>query len=438
MSASADDLELPDLAVYREGDTYLAPTLEAGAALFAEKNAWFGESRENAGDHVGWFSEFGVVPGLEGAFASERAGTLRARVSGVWTTTQIGLDAAGSNLDDRTPQRITLEDAYVGWSSGDLFPALGEDAIDLSFGSQRYEVGTGFLFHDGATDGGARGGYWIGMRRAFELAAIAKLATGPFTGRAVYLQPNELDDTDTEFVGGDVEWTFGERATLGAGYWLCADSDDFRRDGLDVFDLRGEVHPLSRLPGLVVSGEVVYEKNRRANESWGGYAELGYAFDDAVAKPYVSYRYAAFSGDESGAGEIEAFDPLFYGMSDWDTWYLGEIFGEWIGANRNLEVHTVRLRAEPSEDWTINLVGLVFVLDEFATLLQPRLFDPRVVDIRDKDLAEEVDLIVDWSMSESFAWTAVFGVMFPNEGIRDATGGAATWMHAMLYASISF
>lgn len=33
-------------------------------------------------------------------------------------------------LDDRHPNQLTLEDAYVGWSSGSLFPSLGEDAID--------------------------------------------------------------------------------------------------------------------------------------------------------------------------------------------------------------------------------------------------------------------------------------------------------------------
>jgi hypothetical protein len=427
-----------DPTIYRDGDTYLKPTIQVDSAVFAESNAWLGESRANVGDHVGYFGEFGVVPGLEGALSLDGKGTLRARVSGVWTTTQFGLDAAGSNFDDRYPAEITVEDAYVGWSSGDLFPALGEDAIDVSFGSQKYQVGNGFLFWDGATDGGSRGGYWLGMRKAFRMAGIAKLATGPFVGRAVYLQPNDLDNTNTDVLGVDLEWTFGERGKLGGGYWNFVDSDDFRRDGLDVFDLRGEVHPLDFLPGLVVSGEVSFEKNHRLNESWGGWAEIGYAFDDIFAKPYLSYRYSGFTGDRGTASAIEAFDPLFYGMSDWDTWYLGEIFGGWVGTNRNLDAHTVRLRVEPAEDWKVNLVALVFQLDEFATDLQPRLFDPRVVSIRDKDLGEEVDLIVDWSMNDHLMWSVVLGALFPSNGLEQATGGNEVWTHAMLYASFSF
>jgi hypothetical protein len=371
-----------DLTLWRDGDSVLKPTLQVDGVVFQEGNAWFGESRENAGDHVGFWGEFGVMPGLEGVLSLGEHGTLRGRVSGVWTTTQFGLDAAGSNFDDRHPDDLTLEDAYLGWSSGDLFPSLGPDAIDLSFGSQKYQVGSGFLFWDGGTDGGSeRGGYWINLREAFQMTAIARLRTGPFLGEVVYLQPSDLPDSSTDVVGVNLEWTFGERARLGGGYWSFLDSDDFRRDGLDVFDLRGEVHPLERLPGLVLSAELVYEENSDVNQSWGGYAEIGHAFEEVAWKPYLSFRFSSFTGERGSADQIEGFDPLFYGFSDWDTWYLGEIFGEYVGTNRNLDAYTVRLRAEPAESWTVHLVWLAFVLDELAPELQPRLFDPRVVAI---------------------------------------------------------
>jgi hypothetical protein len=428
-----------DLTIVRDGDSYLKPTLQMDAGFFYESNAWFGESRANAGDHVGFWSEFGVMPGLEGALDLGASGTLRGRVSGVWTTTQFGLDAAGSNFDDRHPSELTLEDAYLGWSSGELFPSLGTDAIDLSVGSQRYQVGSGFLFWDGGTDGGSeRGGYWLGMRKAFEMTAIARLKTGPFLGELVYLRPNHEPDSDTHLTGVNVEWTFGERATLGGGYWYFIDSDDFRRDGLDVFDLRGEVHPLQQVPGLVFSAELVYERNGDVNESWGGYAEVGHAFEGAWGKPYLSYRFSSFTGDRGGPDQIEAFDPLFYGFSDWSTWYLGEVFGEFIGTNRNLDAHTVRLRVEPNEGWTVSLLYLFFRLDERATELQPRLFDPRVVNITDKSLGHEVDLTVDWKMNDYLTWSAVVGALVPGDGLEQGTGGGSVWTHFMLYGSVSF
>jgi hypothetical protein len=427
-----------DLTLWSEGDSYLRPTIPLDSAFFGEHNAWFGESREHAGDHVGWWGEFGAMPGLEGALTLGSWGTVRGRVSGVWTTTQIGLDAAGSNFDDRHPSKMTIEDAYIGWSSGDLFPSLGKHAIDLSVGAQKYQVGSGFLFWDGGTDGGTRGGYWIAMRKAFQLTAIAKLETGPFKGEVVYLQPNDVPDSSTDIVGTNLEWRFSERASAGAGYWFFADSDDFRRDGLHVVDLRGEVKPLASLPGLVLSAELAYEKNGRVNESWGGYTEIGHSFDEVCWKPYLSFRYSGFTGDRDGDDEIEAFDPIYYAFSDWDTWYLGEIFGEYIGTNRNLDAYTVRLRTEPAEGWTVNLVGLAFVLDEFATEIQPRLFDPRVVSINDKYLGYEADLAVDWALNDHLAFSFVLAALFPGKGLEQATGGDSVWMHAMFYASISF
>jgi hypothetical protein len=428
-----------DLTLWSEGDSYLRPTLRLDSAFFAEHNAWFGASRDNAGDHVGYWGEFGAMPGLEGALALGESGTLRGRVSGVWTTTQFGLDGAGSNFDDRHPSSVTLEDAYVGWSSGDLFPSLGKDAIDLSVGSQKYQVGTGFLFWDGGTDGGSeRGGYWLGMRNAFQMTAIAKLTTGPFKGEVVYLQPNDVPDSGTDVVGTNLEWKFGERASVGGGYWYFADSDQVRRDGLDVFDLRGEVHPLESLPGLVLSAELVYEENGTQNQSWGGYTEIGHSFDDFAWKPYLSFRFSSFTGDRGGDDQVEGFDPIYYGFSDWNTWYLGEIFGEFIGTNRNLDAYTVRLRTQPAEAWTVNLVYLAFVLDEFATEITPRLFDPRIVSIEDKDLGHEVDLTVDWAMNDHVTWSAVVAAAFPGNGLEQATGGNSVWMHAMLYASLSF
>jgi hypothetical protein len=433
--ALADD----DLTLLRDGDDHVKATIQVDTGLFYERNAWFGKDETNAGDHVHFWGEFGAMPGLEGEYSLGKRGTLRGRVSGVWTTTQFGLDAAGSNFDDRHPDELTLEDAYIGWKSGDLFPSLGKDAIDISFGSQKYQIGSGFLYWDGATDGGSeRGGYWLGMRKSFELTAIFRLTTGPFMGELVYLQPNDDPDTSTDVSGANFEWTFSERARVGAGYWYIGDSEEVRRDGLDLVDLRAEFHPLERLPGLVFSTEAVYEKNDDVNSSWGGYSELGYSFDEVPCKPYVSYRYAMFTAERGGADQIEAFDPLFYGFADWNTWYLGEILGEYIGTNRNLNTHTVRFRFQPRETWTVNLFWLNFRLDDLATELTPRLFDPRIVNITDKNLGNEVDLTVDWKMGDHVSWSAVVGALFPSRGLKQGTGGDATWYHAMLYASIAF
>src|SRR5262245_22920943 len=427
------------LTLLHEGDNQLKATIQVDSAFFHEKNAYFGEDEANVGDKVHSWGEFGAMPGLEGQFSLGDAGTLRGRVSGVWTTTQFGLDAAGSNFDDRHPDEFTFEDAYLGWKSGDLFPSLGKDAIDLSFGSQKYQVGSGFLFWDGGTDGGSkRGGFWLGMRKAFKRTAIARLKTGQFSGEVVYLQPNDYHNTKTRVYGSNVEWAFSETANIGGGFWRIYDSYIVRRDDLEMFDIRGQVHPLQDLSGLVLSGELVREKNGDLNSSFGGYSEIGYSFGESPWKPFMSYRFASFTGDRGSLDQIEAFDPVFYGMSDWEAWYIGEILGEYVVTNRNMETHTVRFRVNPQEAWTVNLFWMNFSLDNFANANTNRFFDPRLLAITSKNLGNEGDFVVDWKMNDHMSWSAVVGALFPSRGLKQGSGGDDTWYHFMLYASIVF
>jgi hypothetical protein len=431
-----------DLTLRREGDpeTWIRPTLQLDAAFFAESQAWAGNAEALIGDDTDGWGEFGVTPGLEGELSLGGAGTLRARVSGIYTTTQIGLDAAGSNFEERRPHEITLEDAFLGWKSGALLPTLGEDAIDLSVGSQPYEPGSGFLFSDGGSDGGSRAAYWLALRKAFLLTAIARLKTGPFLAEGVYLRPNDSPDSSTDVAGLNLEWSFGERATLGAGYWNVFDSEDERRDGLHVIDLRLASSPFAdgALSGLRLLGELVHQRNGDRNDSWGGYAEVGYELADAPWTPYLSYRYAHFSGDD-GEGRNTTFDPLFYGFHDWGTWYLGEIVGVFVASNRNARVHTLRVRAEPSDAISASLLYYFFRLDELQDRIVPRPPNPpRVALIRDRDLGHEIDLVVDWEAHDHLSLSAVAAVLVPEAGAEDFFRDDEVWSHYMLLLTVSF
>jgi hypothetical protein len=123
-----------------------------------------------------------------------------------------------------------------------------------------------------------------------------------------------------------------------------------------------------------------------------------------------------FTGDNRSNGEIESFDALFYGMSDWGTWYQGEILGNFVATNSNLETHAFRLRVEPDESWKINLIGMIFELDEFATRTPaPHRRSARGVD-SGQGPASELDLIVDWEVGEHLTLTATFGALFQIEG----------------------
>jgi len=469
--AMADDsdgdffgLPVPDLTFERRGDpdTWLKPTMRWDTVFFVESDAWAGSSKQILGHRATGWNEIGVVPGVDGQMSLGDWGTLDGRLSGVFTTTQIHIDAAGSNQNSlgqiTSPAKITLEDFYVRWSSGELVSSLGKDAIQLSIGSQKYQLGpaakdnlgAGFLIYNGGTDGGKRGGYWLGLRNAFQLAGIARVKTGNFLGEAVYLTPNQLgeDFTDTSLAGVNLEYDFGpcldrDFAKLGVSYFNVYESPNPRRDGLNVVDVRVDVAPLHSLPGLRFTGEMVKENNGRQNDSWGAWGELGYDFgaNEVPYSPYLSYRIVHFTGDDQ-IGDNDSFDPLFYGFSDWNYWYLGEIVGEWVAGNANINTYILRMRANPVKSVTTQLFWLYYRLEQKVSNFIPPggrpPANPMVGNITDKSLAHELNFTIDWQVNDHLLLSTVGSVLIPLKGAKEFFGRGETWGQWMIFSSVSF
>jgi hypothetical protein len=424
-------------SVYRDDRIQLQPTLELQAAGFWEKNPWLGESRAVIGDNADAWGEGSMEAGLTGTFSLASRGTLEARYSYLGAWTRGGIDAAGSNFPDETAESGLVEDLYLRWRSGELLSGLGEDALELSFGRQDYRVGSGFLFWDGATSGGSRGAYWLGPRSAFELAAIARLKTGPLTSEAVYLSGDERPDEDTRMAGVNFEWDFETLGSAGLGYYRIHQSDDDELDGLWLIDARARLTPFSSLPHLSLSGEYVFQKNSGRLEAHGYYGELGYAFEERAGQPVVSYRFALFSGDKSGGSRNEGFKPLFYGGSDWGTWIQGEILGHYVVTNQNLLTHTVRIGFTPHRAVAVNLLYFHQRLVERTDSIESQV-GTRLTDVDSKHLGDELDLAVDWTVNSWLSLTSVGAVLFPGAALREGAGNDADWGHFMLWAVVSF
>ena len=201
--AWADDPPPFDLTIYRDGDTYLRPTVSLEAAFFSESKAYNGNSREVIGDHVGYWYEWVVTGGLDGALSLGDAGLLFGRASAIGAGSQ-GLDAAGSDFDNHYPEKLEMEDLYLGWRSGELLSGLGKDALEISVGKQRYQIDNGWFMWSGAANGGDRGAYWIGPRKAFYMSAIARLNSGPYKVEGFFLKPNDNPYTATNVAGAQL------------------------------------------------------------------------------------------------------------------------------------------------------------------------------------------------------------------------------------------
>jgi hypothetical protein len=434
-SAADDGLEL-----YREGETYLRPTITLEAAAFSESDAWLGESDSVIGDHVGYWYEYAIIPGLEGAFSLGGSGVLYGRASAVGAGSQ-GLDAAGSDIDDYYVEKLEAEDLYLGWRSGTLFPGLGENALDLSVGKQKYQIGNGFFMWDGASDGGKRGAFWIAPRKAFYMTAIARLNTGPYKLEAFYLKPNDEAYTSTDVYGGNFEYTAGETGTLGVSYLKIANSKRETRDGMNYFDWRADLTPLPSDRSFFLSGEWALEVNGSSQDSTAWYGEAGYAFDETDWKPSISYRYSWFEGDDpSSTGDLEIWDPLWYGFNDWSTWYVGEIIGGFVALNRDLAMQTVRLRLQPSEALSVQLIYNYYTLIDEVSELVARDLNPRAGNIHSQHIGQGLDLVADWTANDHLSFSGVVAAFDPGAGAQQYidTNSGSIWMHFMLYTKVSF
>ena len=125
--------------------------LEAGMGVFNTWGTNFGAGRVDlrSGRQTATRAGGGLpqARGRRRIRAGGQGGTLYGGVSAVAAFTA-GEGEPGDHA--RWRQRDRLETAFAGWRSGDwLADTLGEDALDLSFGRQDFEVGDGFLIQDG-------------------------------------------------------------------------------------------------------------------------------------------------------------------------------------------------------------------------------------------------------------------------------------------------
>lgn len=323
-----------------------------------------------------------------------------------------------------------VEDFYIGWRSGSSVGSE-EDVIDFKVGRAPYKLGKGMFLYDGASDGGTRGGYWTGARKAFEMAAIGTLKTGANKIEAFYLDKDDLpeSDSDTKLWGLNYELTLGEHNTLGVTYtkWSADTNEAPQRDGLEVYNARAYVAPFP-VEALSFEAEYIKEDNGALLDSSAWSVLAAYQLGSRW-QPKISYRYALFEGDDPATSQNEAFDSLLTGFSDWGSWWQGEIAGEYFLGNSNLISHQVRIHATPSETVSTGLIFYDFVLDH------PQSAGPTVTS--DK-AAREIDWYMDWSVNDNVLLSFVAAAAEPGKAVEQSSGRTDTFWYGMIFAAYSF
>jgi len=380
-----------------------------------------------SGDLSDNWSEASIKPALSAEYTTDSSAQIYGKLSGVGTRT---FGAAPTLVGDDASS-FDIEDAYIGWRSGNSLD-LGENALDFVVGRTQYKIGHGMILGDGSGDGGSRGGYWTGARKAFEFAAIGRLKAGNNTFEAFYLDKDDMAESEsgTKLWGANYEYAIGEGTTLGASYLkFSADTDIApQRDGLDVYDLRAFTAPFSGAKGIYFEGEYVKEDNGDALDSEAWNLLAGYQFENGW-KPRLSYRYAIFEGDDPATAKNEGFDGLLTGFHDWGTWWQGEIAGEYFVSNSNLISHQVRLHVTPNDAISTGLIFYDFQLDKPAALA------PQVTS---DDVGYELDWYMDWSVNDNLILSFVAAAAEPGDAIQQSSGRTDTFWYGMIFAAYSF
>lgn len=414
------------------GDFTLSADLSVSAYYASSSNTYFGAgvlSGDDAGkvDHS-WF-EAVAHPSLRFACdCGDGGGHWYGAVSAVATTRENHIGGWAPNND-----RLSHELAYVGWASGTMFEGLGEDALQISAGNQRFSIGDGFLVHDGGSDSALGTPYWLAPHRAFKETIVVRLDVAPFRMAAFRLVRRGGPGADTRFAGIDLNVADDALGVLGVSAFRIFDDEDLDdRDGMEVVSVRGQGHPFAEagVPEVFVSGEYVRQTNddilvRQEARAW--YLEAGYEFPDLAGSPYAGYRYSSFSGDDPDTAETdEGYDPLFYGFGrGWGTWFQGEIIGGY-DINTNMGVHMARLEVRPADNLTVSFLYFDFDLDQPQGAAAAGGY------------AREFDVYVDWSPIESLAVSAFWGIAAPDSGATRNYGHDDNAMIAGAYASYSF
>lgn len=396
--------------LYNEGATQINADLEAMVGLFhsGEKYAQSGTLNEGNSNWQEAYIKYGLsaTQGL-GASGDQLYGALNWVSSGTFGDG----DAAGwTNGDERSTK---IEDAYLGWRSGNMFPGLGENGVDISFGRQNIVVGDGFIVSGDALNLGReiaageldRGGaFYIVPRKAFDKTAVVRLGGEQgLRSDLMWIKSDNRSQGRPEMAVATLE-NVTEKGTVGLTYLELLDTDeefDFvDRKGIKNYSLRAQGN--AGVENLFLSGEYAHQDKNAGNENaW--YLEAGWTFSDVGWAPSVNYRYSRFS---------EAYDPLFYGNGRaLGTWFQGEVASNYAGPfNSNTRVHHVGLKATPAENLTVGALMYRFeTIDSGAGAF---------ADLGGKEL----DIYAEWAATDNLFIIPVVGFYKPDESL--ATGGS--------------
>ncbi|KAF1053195.1 MAG: hypothetical protein GAK43_01529 [Stenotrophomonas maltophilia] len=412
-------------SLYADDDSHLNTDFLAVYGLFNSRHNYDGR---DGGSH--WQEGF-IKYGLSGDQGLAGAGTLYGAFNLVSSGTWGDGDAGG--FTDGSERTTRFDEAYLGWRSADLFPALGKDGVDFSLGRQIVKIGDGFIINDDGLNLGRRpadgklnrgGAYYLAARHAFDRSAVLRLGgEDGLHGSLMWMKSDNRAQAETEMAAGTLDYT-AKPGTIGLT-WIhgidVADqwASEFQkeREGMNIYSLRGAGD--AGVENANFAFEYAWQDKRQSSaNAW--YGEAGYTFKALPWSPNLTYRYSRYSQD---------WDSMFTGYSrGYGTWFQGEVAANYAGPfNSNTRIHHLALKANPLENLTLG--ALYF---DFATL-----HDRHSLNLD----ARELDLYVEWAVNEHLIITPLVGLYDPKKSSDNGgnqSDGAGSNLYSQLTVAVPF
>lgn len=385
--------------LHSSDDSELNLNVEMAIAAFNSEKSYNTLGARSKDESATWREGY-LHTGLEGYHSLASSGAIYGNVSVITSATWGDGDAAGISTGDEG--RSSIENAYLGWRSGNAIEALGENGLDISFGRQRFTLGDGFILANDALNVGSgfgenlnRGGaYYLAARQAFDKTLIVRV--GGEAGLRADLFKVESDNRiqgEPTFTGVNVEYVT-ESATWAVAYFETESDGKYAnpvRDGQETYSVRYQGN--AGVENLFLSTEWVRQQSGMDDVDTGaGYVEAGWTFANAEWSPSVNYRFSTFDDN---------YDPLNYGFTrGFGTWYQGEVAANYAGPlSTNTDVHHIGIKAS--------------VTDTLALGLNAFQFDTQKKALGNRD-AQEFNLYAEYFLNDYMMLSPLVGFYTPD------------------------
>ena len=422
-----------DIPLYQTDDTSIYVNAIAVVGLFhSDKNYISTQEPGSRGWQEGYL-QYGLgINQKIGQF-----GSIYAKANLVSAGTWGDGDAAG--FTDGSERATKIEDAYIGWKSGQYLPFWGEDGLDISIGRQSICLGDGFLICADAPNVGKSpllgedfnrhggGTYYLAGHRNFTDTAVVKIGTKkPLHGSIFTFKSNNAIQAYSRFTGATLDYSDKEKGELGLTY-LHNNSIDQNfskkisnimqdRDGMDVYSLHGKSN--LGVKNTEFSFEYAIQDKKSASNETAGYFKAAYTFENAW-KPNVFYRYSRFS---------KQWDNLFVGALEYGKWFQGEVAYNYAGPfNNNTQISNIGISVSPNEKLTLGALAY-----DFSTLKKSGNINYS---------GRELDLYGLWLISPHVTVSPLIGLYKPDADLQNGglqNGSRNTNLYTQLTLSINY